>query len=108
MSSMCSQRLTYGNIEGAPELKSGICKLYKTLKPEEIVTTHGASGANHHIFYSLVEPGDRIISIMPTYQQLYSIPESFGADLKLLHLSEKNGFCPILTSCVLLPFPEPK
>ena len=69
---MCSQRLTYGYIEGAPELKSGICKLYKALKPEEIVTTHGASGANHHVFYSLVEPGDRVISIMPTYQQLYS------------------------------------
>ena len=108
LSSMCSQRLTYGNIEGAPELKSGICKLYKTLKPEEIVTTHGASGANHHIFYSLVEPGDRVISIMPTYQQLYSIPESFGADLKLLHLSEKNGFLPDLDELRALAVPGTK
>ena len=108
MSSMCSQRLTYGNIEGAPELKSGICKLYKTLKPEEIVTTHGASGANHHVFYSLVEPGDRVISIMPTYQQLYSIPESFGADLKLLHLSEKNGFLPDLDELRALAVPGTK
>lgn len=108
MSSMCSQRLTYGNIEGAPELKSGICKLYKTLTPEEIVTTHGASGANHHIFYSLVEPGDRVISIMPTYQQLYSIPESFGADLKLLHLSEKNGFLPDLDDLRALAVPGTK
>lgn len=108
LSSMCSQRLTYGYIEGAPELKNGICKLYKTLKPEEIVTTHGASGANHHIFYSLVEPGDRIISIMPTYQQLYSIPESFGADLKLLHLSEKNGFLPDLDELRALAVPGTK
>lgn len=108
LSSMCSQRLTYGYIEGAPELKSGICKLYKTLKPEEIVTTHGASGANHHIFYSLVEPGDRVISIMPTYQQLYSIPESFGADLNLLHLSEKNGFLPDLDELRALAVPGTK
>ena len=108
LSSMCSQRLTYGYIEGAPELKNGICKLYKTLKPEEIVTTHGASGANHHIFYSLVEPGDRIISIMPTYQQLYSIPESFGADLKLLHLSEKNGFLPDLDELRAIAVPGTK
>ena len=108
LSSMCSQRLTYGYIEGTPELKNGICKLYKTLTPEEIVTTHGASGANHHIFYSLVEPGDRVISIMPTYQQLYSIPESFGADLKLLHLSEKNGFLPDLDELRALAVPGTK
>ena len=108
LNSVCSQRLTYGYIEGAPELKSGICKLYKTLKPDEIVTTHGASGANHHIFYSLVEPGDRVISIMPTYQQLYSIPESFGADLKLLPLSEADGFLPDLDELRRLSVPGTK
>ena len=78
--------MTYGDIEGAPEFKRGICRLYRTVKPEEIVTTHGASGANHHLFYSLLEPGDRVISIVPSYQQLYSIPESYGAQLHLLHL----------------------
>ncbi len=86
LSSMCSQRLTYGYIEGAPELKSGICKLYRPY----------------------VEPGDRVISIMPTYQQLYSIPESFGADLKLLHLSEKNGFLPDLDELRALAVPGTK
>ena len=69
-----ARRLTYGYIEGDPGLREGICRLYHTLKPDEIVPTHGAAGANHHIFYSIAEPGDRIISIMPTYQQLYSIP----------------------------------
>ena len=55
-----------------------------------------------------VEPGDRVISIMPTYQQLYSIPESFGADLKLLHLSEKNGFLPDLDELRALAVPGTK
>ena len=108
LNALSSQRLTYGNIEGLPEFKSGICKLYKTLQPDEIVTTHGASGANHHIFYSLVDPGDRVISIMPTYQQLYSIPESFGADLKLLHLSESNSFLPDLEELKALAVPGTK
>lgn len=91
-----SRRLTYGYIEGNPSFKEGICSLYHTLKPDEIVPTHGASGANHHIFYSLIEPGDRVISIMPTYQQLYSIPESYGAEVKLLHLKAENGYLPDL------------
>lgn len=108
LNGLAAQRLTYGHIEGLPEFKSGICKLYKTLQPDEIVTTHGASGANHHVFYSLIDPGNRVISIMPTYQQLYSIPESFGADLKLLHLSESNGFLPDLDELKALAVPGTK
>ena len=64
---LCSRKLTYGDIVGAPALRAGVCKLFRTLQPDEIVTTHGAAGANHHVFYSLAEPGDRIISVMPSY-----------------------------------------
>ena len=80
----CARRLTYGHIFGAPEFKKGVASLYRTISSEEIITTHGAAGASHHVFYSLVEPGDRVVSIMPTYQQLYSIPEGFDADVQLL------------------------
>jgi len=103
-----SQRLTYGYIEGNPSFKEGICKLYHSLKPDEIVPTHGASGANHHIFYSLIEPGDRVISIMPTYQQLYSIPESYGADVKMLNLKQENGYLPDLDKLKKLAVPGTK
>lgn len=96
MEEFCERRLTYGDIEGSPLFKEGICRLYKTLSKDEIVTTHGAAGANHHVFYSLVEPNDRIVSIMPTYQQLYSIPESYGADVHMLYLKNENNFLPDL------------
>lgn len=102
------KRLTYGYIVGNPEFKEGICKLYKTMTPGEIIPTHGAAGASHHVFYSLIEPGDRVISIMPTYQQLYSIPESFGANLKLLHLDEKNGYLPDMDELRRLAVPGTK
>ena len=89
---LCSRRLTYGAIWGAREFKEGICGLYKTLTPDDVVTTHGAAGGNHLAFYSLVEPGDEVVSIMPTYQQLYSIPESFGATVKIMNLKKENGY----------------
>lgn len=108
LNSFCARRLTYGDIEGAPAFKEGICKLYQSIRPEEVVTTHGAAGANHHVFYSLIEPGDRVISIMPTYQQLYSIPESFGADVQLLHLSAENDYLPDLDQLRQLATPETK
>lgn len=103
-----TRRLTYGAIEGAPAFKAGICKLYKTLSPENIVPTHGAAGANHHVFYSLIEPGDRVVSIMPTYQQLYSIPESFGADVQLVHLRQENDYLPDLDELRRLVTPGTK
>ncbi len=101
-----SRKLTYGDIEGLPALKDGICRLYTTLHPNEIVTTHGASGANHHVFYSLINPGDRVISIMPTYQQLYSIPEGYGADMQILHLKNENGYLPDLDELKKLAAPD--
>lgn len=96
LTEFCRRRLTYGDIEGAPAFKEGVSRLFRTISPEEIVTTHGASGANHHVFYSLIQPGDHVISVMPTYQQLYSIPEGYGAEVELLYLHNDNGFLPNL------------
>ena len=103
-----ARRLTYGDIEGAPAFREGISRLYRTVKPEEIVTTHGAAGANHHVFYSLVEPGDRVVSISPSYQQLTSIPESFGADVQVLPLKKENAWLPDLDELRALCTPGTK
>nr|WP_320025732.1 aminotransferase [uncultured Acetobacterium sp.] len=108
LSEICRRRLTYGDIWGAPAFKKGICQLYKTIAPENIITTHGAAGANHHIFYSIIQPGDRIISVIPTYQQLYAIPESFEADVQLLKLQMKDNFLPDLAELRRLATPETK
>ena len=107
-SEFCSQRLTYGDIEGLPAFREGVCRLYRTLSPENIVPTHGASGANHHIFCSLLEPGDRVVSIMPTYQQLYSIPESFHANLFILKLQDSESYLPNLKDLKNLVTPGTK
>lgn len=105
---LCARRLSYGDIEGLPEFRKGVCGLYKTLNIENIVPTHGASGANHHVFYSLISPGDRVVSIIPTYQQLYSIPESYGADVQILHLSKENNYLPDLEKLRRLVTPKTK
>jgi len=108
LNSFTARRMTYGDIEGAPEFRQGIANLYRTILPEEVVPTHGAAGANHHVFTSLVSRGDRIISIMPTYQQLYSIPESIGADVQLVHLKKENGYLPDIAEIRRLAIPGTK
>ena len=98
LSEFCKKRLTYGVIEGRAGFRKGICRLYRSINEDEVITTHGAAGANHHVFYSLISPGDRVISIMPTYQQLYSIPESLGADVRIVELKKENDYLPDIES----------
>lgn len=94
MKELTEKRLTYGHIFGNPKLKAGIASLYETITEEEVVTTHGAIGANHLVLYSLAEPEDEVVAILPTYQQLYSIPASFGSQVKTYTLTIENDFLP--------------
>ena len=104
----CARRLTYGDIVGSGALRKGICGLYKSLGSDEVVPTHGAAGANYHVFCSLISAGDRVVSIMPTYQQLYSIPASIGADVAVMHLKQENDYLPDLDELRALVTPETK
>lgn len=87
-------RLTYGHIEGSPDLLEGIASLYKNISPENVIPTHGAIGANHQVLMSMIEPEDNMVCVMPTYQQHYSIPESIGAEVRILQLTPDNNFLP--------------
>ncbi|CAG21904.1 aminotransferase [Photobacterium profundum] len=89
-------KLTYGAIEGSDRLRDNVTALYHNQKRSNILITHGAIGANALIHETLIEPGDRVVSVLPTYQQHYSIPESYGADVQVLKLKEENQFLPDL------------
>ena len=78
--------LTYGAIEGSQRLRTAIAALYSQQGPADVLVTHGAIGANALVHRALVEPGDRVVALMPTYQQHYSIPLLIGADVRLLRL----------------------
>lgn len=89
-------KLGYGDILGSNRLKSAIKSLYENQELENITVTHGAIGANQLVFLSLLEKGDEVVSIVPTYQQHYSIPKSIGCNVKLYFLKEENNWLPNL------------
>ena len=89
-------RMGYGAIEGSDRLRDAVTGLYETQSRENVLTTHGTIGANALVHQTLVSRGDHVIAIVPTYQQHYSIPESIGAEVELLHLRPENGFLPDL------------
>ncbi len=87
-------KLTYGAIEGSTALREQIASLFTSQRRENVTVTHGAAGANALVYETLVRPGDHIVSLVPNYQQHYSIPESFGARVDLLWLRAEDGYLP--------------
>lgn len=96
METFFQREQTYGPIWGDRGLKEEISHLYEHISPDEILTEHGATGGNQHIFFSLIRPGDRVIAYAPSYQQFYSAPRSLGAQVTVLHLKKERGYMPDL------------
>ncbi len=96
LASLADTRLSYSYIFGSPEFCKGVAGLYEDLKPEQVIPTHGAAGANNMVITTLISPQDNMISVMPTYQQHYSIPESLGADVRILQLTLEDDYLPNL------------
>jgi aspartate/methionine/tyrosine aminotransferase len=96
LSGLLSMKLTYGDIEGSPRLRTAIANLYANQCAEDITVTHGTIAANMLVHKAIVEPDDHVLSIVPTYQQHYSIPKSIQADVTTLALREEDGFLPNL------------
>lgn len=103
-----SKKLNYGWIEGSPEFKKSVCDLYQTVDKKQILQTNGATGANMLVLYSLIEPGDHVISLYPTYQQLYDIPKSLGAEVDFWQVREESGWLPDLAELHKLIRPNTK
>lgn len=116
-----SVKLTYGSIRGTPKLRTNVANQYPvsetasdgdTLSPENVLVTPGGIQANFLLLYTLVSPGDHVVCQYPTYQQLYSVPESLGAEVSLwksrgeddwrLHVEDLKGLLKENTKVIIL------
>ncbi|MBQ6515994.1 aminotransferase class I/II-fold pyridoxal phosphate-dependent enzyme [bacterium] len=89
LSDFLKTTLDYGDITGSDELKRLISGLYLNKTPDNVTVTIGTIGANQLVYLSLLEKGDEVICVIPTYQQHYSVPKQLGAEVKLLKLKEE-------------------
>jgi aspartate/methionine/tyrosine aminotransferase len=108
LSDLLPMKLGYGDIVGSPRLRSAIANLYAHQHLDDITITHGTIAANMLVHKALVSKGDHVVSIVPTYQQHYSIPASIEASVTTLSLREENGFLPDLDRLRALVTPDTK
>ncbi len=88
------ERLGESIFGGDLKLKSLISKYYGVNTNNISLIEGGGSNANFHVFYTLLEKGDKVIVEDPSYEPLFCIPKGFDAEVVRFKREWKNKFQP--------------
>jgi capreomycidine synthase len=91
---------------GDPELRKAIGNRWANGNAARVMATNGGSEANYLVMHSLLKPGDEVVVLDPSYQQLFSIAETIGCKLKRWRLRFENSFRPDLSEARALIGPQ--
>jgi capreomycidine synthase len=81
---------------GGRGLRRAVADRWARGKVERVMATHGSTDANFMIAHALLSPGDEVVVLDPSYQQLYGVAEAIGCHLKRWPLRPERGFRPDL------------
>jgi aspartate/methionine/tyrosine aminotransferase len=86
--------ISYGQSNGTDLLRSRIAALYDSVDTDGIVVCNGSAEANFLAAWTLLERGDEVAILVPTYMQLYGLAENVGASVIEIPLREELGWQP--------------
>ncbi len=89
-------RVGYADGLGSEDLREAIAAMYPETSPANVLVTTGAIEANFLVAQALLGSNSRAVVEFPAYQQLYSVPASTGAEVRLWELREDNLYHPDL------------
>ena len=84
--------LDYPEVRGTERLRARIAALYPGAEADNVLVTVGASEANQLIAATLLEPGDEMVALSPTYQQLPGNALNAGITVRTVPLVEEEGW----------------
>lgn len=87
-----SVQLRYIQTDGPLPLKEAICGLYEGCSPENLLVTNGSAEANFLTTWHLVEPGDRVVAVLPNYLQVPGAARGFGAEVVPVRLRPERAW----------------
>ncbi len=79
---LLAEGLRYTQSNGTVPLRTSIAALYAGATPNHIQVTNGGSEANYITTWNLVEPGDEVVMMVPSYMQTWGLARAFGATVK--------------------------
>ncbi len=100
--------LLYNQSNGTDELRTAIAALYPGATLDYVEVTNGGSEANFVSIFSMLEPGDEVLMILPNYGQIWGLINSFGMRVKPVHLREDLDWAPDLDQLEAAASPRTK
>jgi aspartate/methionine/tyrosine aminotransferase len=86
----------YGQTNGSVELRRRIASHYGGLDETNILVTNGSAEANFAVVWTLIEPGDEVLIMLPNYMLAWGALRAFGATVTGFHLREEHDWAPDL------------
>lgn len=88
--------LIYNQSNGTDELRTLIAAGYPGATLDNVEVTNGGSEANFVSVYSMLDPGDEVVILLPHYQQIRGLTRSLGMQVREAHLREDRDWAPDL------------
>lgn len=89
-------RLGYVESSGGHALRSEISRLYGLIAPDEVLAHAGAQEAILGFMNTALDPGDRVIVHVPSYQSLHEVARAVGCEVLPWEARPENGWEPAL------------
>ena len=91
---LTSLRMEYSQGDGTDELREAIAALYPGATEANVTVTTGSSEANFITTWTLVDHGDQVAVMTPTYQQTPGVAKNLGAIISEFGLRADRGWEP--------------
>lgn len=93
LAKLMATEINYPHVNGNPALRQNIARLYDgAVWDKNVLVTVGAAEANHIISQTLLDTGDEVASMAPTYKQVWGIAKNYNHMVRPFHLRPENGW----------------
>jgi aspartate/methionine/tyrosine aminotransferase len=89
---LLAAELNYPHVNGNPELRENIARLYHGAGVDNVLVTVGAAEANNVIMQTLLEPGSEVLTQTPTYKQVWGLAANAGHKVGTFRLRPEDGW----------------
>ena len=86
------QWLGYTEPQGSPSLRREICRLYESVRPEQVLVLAGAEEAIFLFMSAVLAAGDHVIVHWPCYQSLAEVALTIGCEVTRWEARELDGW----------------
>jgi len=84
--------LDYPEVNGDTALRERIAALYPGAGPENVLVTVGASEANYLLANTILDPGQELAVMRPTYMQVEGAARNRGCTVRTFAMNEDQGW----------------